>query len=167
MIRPAVIADARLIAEVIKAAWQTAYTGIVDPAYPPGIDPIKLGEYFTRNIAEKQEIILVDTEEESGRIVGFISGRKKSEPDHDCEAIGFYLRPEYQGQGRGRRLFAALSGHFRQEGGQVMLVRTLKGARNNGFYRHLGGMEHLELPVEIGEKYYDCIGFLFILEYKL
>jgi len=159
VIRPATVADSHPIAATIRAAWQTAYDGIIDPAYPPTIDVDRMAAFFVRNIQENQETILVAALRVG--IAGFIAGNDLSAADHDCEIKGFYLRPEYQRQNIGKQLFAALADEFRRQGKKRMLAVTLRGAANNGFYRHLGGREQPGPDLTIGKRSYAAVHFMF------
>lgn len=186
MIRDAREDDSRAIAEIIVSAWQHAYDGVIDPSHPGTMQPDRYIDIMETNIREKREKILVW--EETGNVVGFISGRLLKEEcgteaatgtgsetgaafvsesscgaGHSAEVVGLYIRPEFQGRGIGSRLLTEMKAFFRRRGCGSLIIWTLLGARNNEFYRKHGGspLEHKEL--EIGGTSYRGVGFVFNL----
>jgi len=60
-----------------------------------------------------------------------------------------YVLPDYQGQGIGRRLVAALARHLVQEGMESLWIRVLKvNTPARGFYEALGGRLLFEEQIE-------------------
>jgi hypothetical protein len=59
MIRVAETADASAIAGILVGAWQTAYTGIVDPGYPQSLTTGKYTDIFKSIIANGTETVVV------------------------------------------------------------------------------------------------------------
>ncbi len=90
MIRPAELKDAEPIAQVIVTAWQTAYTGIVDPSFPPSMKPEVFIRIMKENIQQEKETIFVfTTPRYEDHIIGFISGRTLGAwAKYDAEVIG-------------------------------------------------------------------------------
>ena len=160
MIRDAELNDAGGIAGVIVDAWQTAYTGIVDPAYPLLLKKEKFVQIMLDNIVNRKEIIFVY--EEDGAVLGFVSGRNASD-GYDCEVVGLYVSPRRQKSGIGRLLLDAMKSRFRDEGRKNLIIWTLLGAGNNGFYLRQGGDLRERKILEIGGAEYQGAGFAFKL----
>jgi len=158
MIREAVIADARAIAEIIVAAWRTAYEGLIDSSYPLSITADRFVRIMERNIGNSLETIFLY--EREGVPVGFVSGTHREGP-YDCEVVGLYVHPGYQGCGIGGALLDSIMERFRLEGRKRMIVWTLRGARNNPFYVRHGGRADEAKEIEIGEACYPGAGFVF------
>lgn len=160
MIREAKIEDAGAIADIIVTTWQTAYTGIIDEHHPGTMKRERYVFIMEKNITAKLETIFVY--EEDGAVRGFISGKKPADK-HDCETAGFYILPEFQGRGIGTAMLRKMMGHFRVQGCRDMLIWTLLDARNNFFYKKMGGLPLEKKALEIGGRTYPGVGFVFEL----
>src|SRR4030042_5615397 len=89
--------DTREMADLTVAAWQTAYSGIIDPAY---VATRKTNDYagkFQAMLERGEDKILVA--ELDGRVAGYAAGAPLLSGGYDCETRGLYVHPEYQGQG--------------------------------------------------------------------
>ncbi len=161
MIRRAVLNDSEAIAEIIIKAWKTAYENIIDPGFPQTMKKDTFVKIMENNIKNELEIIYVY--EEDGIINGFISGRTIENSKYDCETVGLYVLPDYQGNGTGSALLEEMKECFRKSGCCNMIIWTLWNAENNRFYRKHKG-EALEFrEIEIGGRNYSGAGFVFIL----
>jgi len=156
VIRDAQIEDAGHIAEIIVSAWQSAYDGIIDPAFPATLTVEKFIEIFRDNISNNKEIIRLFSSGD-GKVSGFISGIIKNDGGHDSEIIGFYVLPSCQGTGTGKKLLLHMLSLFKDSGCRSTMLRTLKGVKNNKFYEKLGGRQAEEIPLEFGGKEYRGI----------
>jgi GNAT superfamily N-acetyltransferase len=160
-IRDARPEDTRAMEDLTVAAWQTAYTGIIDPAF--------IATRKTNNYAGKFQTMLERGEDKvlvaelDGQVVGYAAGAPLSSGGYDCETKGLYVHPEYQGQGFGRKLLQTMMDHFRLCGCQRMIVWTFLGVKNNGFYRAMGGNINEEEAKDFGGKKYRMAGFAFFL----
>ncbi|WP_319562990.1 GNAT family N-acetyltransferase [Marispirochaeta sp.] len=161
MIREAKLDDAVVIAKIIVETWQNAYDGIIDQYYVDNLDVQRFLQIITNNIKLKKEIIFVYEENEI--IKGFISGKFMDDDKHQCETVGFYVLPKYQQKGIGRILFKQMKKMFFERNCRKMILWTLKGAKNNSFYRNNGGVIADEKILKIGEKEYSGVGFSFNL----
>lgn len=160
MIREAKIEDAGAIADIIVTTWQTAYTGIIDADHPGTMRREKYVPIMEKNISDKLEVIFVY--EEDGAVRGFISGKNPAE-GYDCETVGFYILPEFQGRGVGTEMLRRMMEHFKEQGCRSMIVWTLLGAENNFFYKNRSGVPLEKKDLEIGGRTYPGVGFVFEL----
>lgn len=132
------ITDADLMAGVLVAAWQNAYTGIVSPGYPATLSRDKYSKIFTGIIEKHLQTVYVFQRNKS--VSGFVSGRME-EGKYDCQIVGLYVSPEEQGNGIGSVLLKKMIKHFKINDCRKMIIWTLLGAKNNSFYRKHGGAE--------------------------
>ncbi len=161
MIREAKLDDAVVIAKIIVETWQNAYDGIIDQYYVDNLEVQRFVQIMTNNIKLKKEIIFVYEENEITK--GFISGNFSDENKHKCEIVGFYVLPKFQQKGIGRILFKQMKKLFSERNCRKMILWTLKGAKNNSFYKNNGGVITDEKILKIGEKEYAGVRFSFTL----
>ncbi len=159
-IRPAKIEDADFMAGVLVAAWQNAYTGIVNADHPATISRDKYSKIFTGIIENNLQTVFVSQENKS--VSGFVSG-KMEEGKYDCQIVGLYILPEEQGNGIGSILLEKMTKHFKINNCRKMIIWTLLGAKNNSFYRKHGGTEKEFKEITIGSEKYPGVGFVFDL----
>jgi GNAT superfamily N-acetyltransferase len=153
--------DTRAMQELLVAAWQTAYAGVVDPAFVATRETNDYEGKFRAMLESGEHRMLVA--EVDGRVVGLATGERLGSGAYDCETKGLYVHPQHQGRGIGSALLQNMMDHFRQEGCRHMLVWTFLGVRNNGFYRAMGGTIRDEEQREYGGKKYRMAGFAFYL----
>ena len=161
VVRDALGEDALAMEELLVAAWQTAYTGVVDPAF---VATRKANDYAGkfRSMLESAEY-RIRVAEVDGRVVGLATGAPLDSEAYDCETKGLYVHPEYQGRGIGSALLRDMMEHFRQRSCRSMIVWTFLGVKNNGFYRAMGATIREEEEREFGGKRYRMAGFAFCL----
>jgi ribosomal protein S18 acetylase RimI-like enzyme len=149
--------DALPMEELLVAAWQTAYTGVVDPAFVATRQTNDYAGKF-RSMLEGAEYRIRVAEVE-GRVVGLATGALLDSEACDCETKGLYVHPDFQGRGIGCALLRDMIEHFKQRGCRNMIVWTFLGVKNNGFYRAMGGTIREEQDKEFGGKKYRMAGF--------
>jgi ribosomal protein S18 acetylase RimI-like enzyme len=164
VVRDAKEQDAPVMEELLVEAWQTAYAGVVDPAF---VATRRTNDYAGkfRAMMQSGEYRLRVAEAE-GRVVGLATGELLESGDYDCETKGLYVHPQHQGRGVGSALLRDMMEHFRRKGRRSMIVWTFLGVRNNGFYRAMGGTIREEEEREYGGKKYRMAGFAFCLSEK-
>ena len=161
MIREAKLGDSEAIAKIIVEAWQGAYTGIIDQKYVDDMNIQHFVQIMSENIQQKKEKIFIY--EENQIVKGFISGKFTDYEDCQCETVGFYVLPKYQGMGIGSKLLRQIQRYFSDNNCRKMILWTLKGAKNNSFYKNNGGEITAEKMLKIGDKDYPGVGFSFDL----
>ena len=159
MIKEAELNDAPEIARIILSAWKIAYKGIIDQSYADNMKADRFIEIMENNIQQKKESIFIYRENE--KAAGFISGKLLINSPYNCEIVGLYVLPEFQNMGTGEKLLGHAMKFYSQLNCRKMIIWTLKGAKNNSFYIKNGGIIAEEKSLNIGDKEYAGIGFVF------
>lgn len=158
-VRRAKPADAGALAAAHDEAWRTTYRGII-----PGAELEKLisrrGPAWWENAIRKGSRISLLVF--GDRIAGYANyGRNRARSlNYDGEIYELYLRPEFQGLGFGRRLFAAARRDLAQSGLRSLVVWALSdNTPAVEFYRALGGRAVARSSERFGDRTLDKIGF--------
>lgn len=154
--------DAGAIADILVTSWQSAYLKLLDPEYLRAMDKKRYTRMYAESILRVRDKIYIA--ESGSTVLGFILGNILTEGPYDCEVKELYVHPEHQGQGIGNVLLSVMTAFFREAGMKRMLIWALRGARNNDFYRKMGGIAREQAETEVGGKKYPIIGFEFALE---
>jgi ribosomal protein S18 acetylase RimI-like enzyme len=143
IIRQATLADGPAIAKVRVDTWRTAYRGIIPEDYLFTMSYEKSEQSWTRHWSEGESagtwtFVAVD---ESGQIVGFVSGGtgRDNDQEYKSELYAIYILPGYQGGGIGRLLTLALVEKLVQVGYDSMLLWVFANNPARRFYEALGG----------------------------
>lgn len=142
-IRPAVIHDARAIAEVHVESWKSTYRGIFPEALLEGLS-VEKRESFWRDSLAAQEPPSVTTLvgcDARGSVVAFVSGGKERTGQLGCdgEIYAIYLRQEAQRKGLGTLLVRQFVQELDARGFGSMAVWVLALNPSRRFYERLGG----------------------------
>jgi len=169
LIREATLIDAAAIAFVHFNSWKTSYTGIVDQHY---LDTLS----YENRLNLRKEILQIKTMVHlvavSGEhIVGFADvGPIRSESrdglhtseENVGEIYAIYLLEEYKGKACGKALFDRCRIWLSENGLASFVVRALTGnARARRFYEKEGGEIVGETTINIGDKHYQEVSYLF------
>lgn len=144
-IREATVDDARGIAEVHVASWQTTYRGILPDEYLANLSVDDRERSWVRQLGEREfatfAYVAEDDTRDTPRIIGFASGgpRREGNPDFDGELYAIYLLADTQGHGLGRQLVRAVASRLARDGMSSMLVWVLEDNPSRRFYEALGG----------------------------
>lgn len=159
-IRKAEPRDAEEIAEVHRLAWMGAYAGII-----PYMALTKMvnrrGEAWWNNAIRRAATVLVV--EIGGCIAGYATiGRNRArELPQQGEIYELYLRPEYQGVGLGKRLFAAARQKLADHGLKTMVVWALEDNESAlAFYTGAGGRDVAEGVEVFDQKALKKVAFV-------
>jgi GNAT superfamily N-acetyltransferase len=138
-IRKATEDDASAISRVQVESWRTTYRGIVPDEYLAGLDADKRTIRW-REILNSDGQNLVA--EQSGDVVGFISGGPIREPlgPYDAELYAIYLLLEAQRRRIGTALLIELARLLNDEGFQSMAVWVLEANPSTRFYERSGAV---------------------------
>ncbi|TAK46858.1 MAG: GNAT family N-acetyltransferase [Xanthobacteraceae bacterium] len=158
-VRPARLADATAVAAVHDDAWRAAYQGII-----PGGELDKLinrrGPCWWDSAIRKGSRISVLVF--GDQVAGYANyGRNRARSlQYQGEIYELYLRPEFQGLGFGRRLFAAARRDLTLSGLKSMVIWALSDNEPAlEFYRALGGRMVARSSEQFGSKTLDKVAF--------
>lgn len=159
-IRRARASDACAVAECHDEAWRTAYQGII-----PGTELEKLiarrgPAWWDSAIRKGSRIKLLQFGDKIAGYANYGRNRARSLRDYDGEIYELYLRPEFQGLGFGRRLFAAARRDLAQSKLRTLIVWALSENENAvEFYRALDGKAVARSSEKFGSRVLDKIAF--------
>ena len=150
IVRPAVLHDARAIAEVHVASWKSTYRGIFPPDVLDGLS-VENRESTWQGLLAKPAITIVGCDN-TGTIAGFASGGKERTGQSGCdgELYAIYLRQEAQRKGLGSLLVREIVGELGARGFSSMAVWVLDLNPSMRFYESLGGKLIGRQPIERG-----------------
>ena len=156
-IRLATNADARPIAEIHVASWQTTYRDFMDATFLDNLSVERRFQLWNTVTAdsESQDIIVV-ADDPRDSIVGFASAgpERDGNPAYRAELYAIYLLESVQRQGVGRLLTAEIVGCLAEAGYDDMLVWVLADNPSRYFYEALGGEVVGSKTISLGNRDY-------------
>ena len=146
-VRPATARDAKAIAEIHVAAWQTAYSKLMSEEYLKKMTLEKRLAYWREAIEFSEPQLLVATEGE--QVVGFV-GFDRSRDAGSKSSVGeiwaIYVAPAHWGNGAGVALWDGAREGLKEEGCKhVTLWVLLRNERALRFCEHAAGFKR-EMP---------------------
>ena len=152
-IRRATVGDAAAIASVHVDSWLTTYRGIVPNAYLDTIETAEWTERQRRSLRCPDDRVVFLVAEVQGKVIGWAVGgpERGVDPAYDAELYAIYLLLDYQRQGIGLRLTAAVAAGLLEAGMSSLLLWVLAENRSaRRFYEALGGRYVREQQITIG-----------------
>ncbi len=169
LIREATSADAEGIAFVHVNSWKTSYAGLVDQDYLDALSYENRLDLRKEILQLKTMLHLVVVSGE--QIVGFADvGPIRSESrvglytndENIGEVYAIYLLEEHKGKGCGKALLDRCRQWLSDNGLESFVVRALTGnVRARRFYEREGGKTIGETTINIGDRYYQEVSYLF------
>lgn len=154
--------DAESLAVLHRDAWRNAYAGIIPGVALERMLAARGPSWWRRMHGLGMRALVLDLSAQNPRTAGYATlGRLRAAASAPMgEIYELYLRPEAQGIGLGRRLFAAA----RDELGRHGLVRLhvwalAENATACRFYRAMGGQPSTRACQRIGDRDLEKIGF--------
>lgn len=128
------------MSRVYVQTWQETYLGVVPYGYLYAMSAPEFERGFSSEQQSKQVISYVA--EDSGRIVGFISGgyERQSDTIYNGEIYALYVLKNCQRKGIGTKLVSALAASLNHFGIYSMLVWVLMENPYRRFYEKLNAM---------------------------
>jgi Acetyltransferases, including N-acetylases of ribosomal proteins len=109
-VRPALVSDAREIAQVQQESWVKAYAGLLPEGFPLRDEEERIALWAQRIVTYPCHTLVAEVDK---AIVGVIFWVTLSA--YQAEIGSLYLHPFYWGQGIGRRLLERVLADLRQE----------------------------------------------------
>ena len=153
-IRPAVVHDARAIAEVHVESWKSTYRGIFPDALLNGLSVEKRESSWRERLAahEPPSAITMVGCDAGGNVVGFVSGGKERTGQLGCdgELYAIYLLQEAQRKALGALLVRQFVHELDTRGFGSMAVWVLALNPSRRFYERLGAKVIGQQQIEQG-----------------
>ena len=159
-IRVATPTDIAGLARVHVQSWRETYAGIVPQAYLDALTPESREAQWRRTLEVGNPVFVAET---ADQIIGFVSCGATREEGFDGEIYALYLLESQQGLGIGKALFQAALESLRMQDRHRTIVWVLALNPTRTFYQHMGGVQTLEKPIEIGGATLLEYGFAFAL----
>ena len=146
-VRPATVRDAKAIAEIHVASWQTAYKDLMPEEDLKSLSVDKRQAFWREAIEYSEPQLLVATEaDELVGFVGFDRSRDKGTKSTTGEIWALYVVPAHWRQGAGLALWDGAREGLKEEGcTQVTMWVLLGNARALQFAEHAAGFKR-EMP---------------------
>jgi len=139
-ITPAMLEDARQVAEIHVTTWQSAYQGIVPAEYLASLSVEKREAMWRECIAKGVPELLVAKVE--GRMVGWVAFgpcRDEGSPPDSAEVWAIYVAPSSWSSGVGRMLWHRSQARMLEQGFRTVSAWVFtQNARAIRFYRAAG-----------------------------
>lgn len=153
-IRPAVIHDARAIAEVHVESWKSTYRGILPDALLDELSVEKRESSWRDWLAASEPPAMTSLlgGDARGNVAGFISGGKERTGRLGCdgEIYAIYLRQQAQRKRLGGLLVRQFVQELAARGFRSMAVWVLALNPSRKFYERLGGTVIGQQQMELG-----------------
>ncbi len=153
-IRPALVDDARAIAEVHVESWKSTYRGIFPETFLNQLSVEKRECYWRDSLAanEPPSVITLAGCDAGGKVVAFVSGGKERTGQLGCggELYAIYLRQEAQRKGLGTLLVRRFVQELDMRGFGSLAVWVLDLNPSKRFYEWLGGKVIGQQQIERG-----------------
>jgi ribosomal protein S18 acetylase RimI-like enzyme len=131
--------DANDLSGVFDETWREAYQGILPAIALERMISRRGPRWWLQTIGRGRPLVVLDI---GDKVVGYVAYgrcRDRSLPA-DGEIDEFYLSPQYQGLGFGKRLFKAVRNDLEDRGAKRVAVWSLSdNERACAFYRRMGG----------------------------
>ena len=158
-VRPAKTADAAAVAATHDEAWRSAYQGIIPGAELERLINRRGPAWWDSAIRKGSRVSVLCFGDQVAGYANYGRNRARS-LQFDGEIYELYLRPEFQGLGFGRRLFAAAKRDLMQSGLKTLVIWALSDNEPaTEFYRNLGGRMVARSSERFGPKSLDKVAF--------
>ncbi len=151
------------VVDIQIRGWQTAYKNIIDEKFLQSMDREKKIEKQKQEYKNTSFIVA----ELAGQVVGYCRYLENNDYQQniDCEIRALYVKPELKYQGIGSQLVTFVINEFKQKNKTKMIIWCLKeNEPSKKFYTKMGGKIMAEKSIEIGEKTYPEVGFVYDLK---
>ena len=155
--------DIYSVADIKINGWKVAYKGIIEDNILNSMNREKIIEKIKKNYKECGFIVA----ELNNEVVGFcsyIDSNKFSQDiiDADCELSSLYVKPNLKYNGIGTKLFQFVINELKNRNKTQMILWCLEDNEpSKKFYTKMGGKIIKERIIEIGQKCYYEVGFMY------
>lgn len=158
-IRPSQEADAHSISSIYIQTWQDTYLGLVPFGYLYNMSVSRLEQGFINEL--KSNTVIGYVAEDSGEVVGFVSGgyERRGDVVYNGEIYALYVLKNFQRQGIGAELVSALVNRLNHFGIYSMLVWVLEHNPYRQFYEKLSGMYLRRQQMSFAGEMLDTVAY--------
>ena len=155
--------DIPYVVDIQIEGWKVAYKGIIDDHFLNSINRNERIEKRKENYKETGFIVA----ELNNEVVGFCryidnNNFTQDIADIDCELLSIYVKPTLKYNGIGTKMFQYIVEEFKRKNKTKMILWCLKDNEpSKEFYTKMGGKIVREKEIEIGDKKYFEVGFLY------
>ncbi|PEC22861.1 GNAT family N-acetyltransferase [Bacillus cereus] len=159
-IRKANKEDIKGVSRVYVDSWKTTYRGLVPDNYLDELSYEDAEKRWIDFLNNKNEPFIYVAINDTGKIIGFASGKSIDEKNFDGELYSLYLLQECRGLGVGRQLVSAIAKHFKEKGIYSMMVWVMKQNKSGlGFYKRMGGKEYIHRTSTFGGTVVEDVAY--------
>lgn len=155
--------DIPSVVDIQINGWKVAYKGIIDDNFLNSMDRNERIEKRKKDYKENGFIVA----ELNNEIVGFCryidnNNFTQEIADIDCELLAIYVKPNLKYNGIGTKMFQCVIDEFKRKNKAKMILWCLKDNEPaKKFYTKMSGKMVKEREIEIGNKNYFEVGFLY------
>ena len=160
-IRHAIPLDRSYILHVNRQAWEHCYTHIFSQQEIAGLFGNVLHQHGSW-VYRRNERISTLIAEVNSKVVGFI-GMASLLNEPAGEVTTFYVLPEYQGRGIGKRLWQAAIRRFKNDNFRGVWVWVLEKADAKKFYEARGCVAQKKGTYSVGDHKENAVGYYLAL----
>lgn len=159
-IRKASKEDIKDVSRVYVDSWRTTYRSLVPDDYLDELSYEDTEKRWIDFLNYENEPFIYVAINDTGKIIGFASGKSINENNFDGELYSLYLLQECRGLGVGRQLVSAIAKHFKEKGIDSMMVWVMKQNKSGlGFYERMGGKEYIHRTSEFGGTVVEDVAY--------
>lgn len=159
-IRKASKEDIKDVARVYVDSWRTTYRSLVPDDYLDKLSYEDTEKRWIDFLNNENEPFIYVAINDTGKIIGFASGKSINEKNFDGELYSLYLLQECRGLGVGRQLVSAIAKHFKEKGIYSMMVWVMKQNKSGlVFYERMGGKEYIHRTSEFGGTVVEDVAY--------
>ena len=138
-VRPATVADAPAMGQLVVRAWQAAYRGQMPDDYLNGLRAEERAAYWDGVLRREDRRGVILVAERDGEVVGFAAAGPSPDPQGAGELYAINVDPDHWGGGAGRALLGAAQAELDRMGFAESVLWVLPGnARARRFYERAG-----------------------------
>ncbi len=155
--------DLSAVIDIQFEGWKTAYSNIISKDYLASMNKEEKMKKRLKDYNQNGFIVA----EKNGEVVGFCryvdnNSFSRNVEDIDCELLALYVKPELKNSGIGTKMIEYVKDEFRTKNKHNMILWCLKDNEpSKAFYSKRGGKIVKEKDIEIGDKIYKEVAFLY------
>ena len=164
IIRQAQSKDIESIAMIKVEGWKNAYKGLIDDEY---LSSMSVNEQI--KVINNYSLDTIFVAENGDEILGFCRFYDYDKPVYedeeiDCEIREIYVKPDMKRMGIGSNLFAYTMDYFQKKDKKKLYLGCFKDNHTaRKFYEKMGGIPQAGKDLEIGEKHYPTVSYIYDL----